>query len=103
MENNKRRPTGLIQNNKIEPQQTADNTVKIMSNTPTKQKKKKEVAKNQEANIKTSIQTKKELDILMTLTDNKFSYEMLETLLDYYVENALDSDKRRAFKTLSSL
>lgn len=103
MDNNKRRPTGLIQNNKIEPKQTAENTIKPTIDIPIKRKQKKEVAKNQEANIKTSTQTKKELDILMTLTDNKFSYEMLETLIDYYVETALDSDKRRAFKTLSSL
>ena len=47
--------------------------------------------------------TKKDLDTLMQLTDHKFAYEMLETLIDYYVEHNLESDKKRAFKTLSSL
>ncbi len=39
----------------------------------------------------------------MKLTDNKFAYEMIETMIDNYVETALDADKKRAFKTLSSL
>lgn len=102
----KKRPVGLIQNNKVEPIQTAENT-KTSVNKETEQaekrSKKKGTAKNQEANIKVSNQTKNEIDILMKLTDNKFAYEMVESLIDHYVDNVLDSDKKRAFKTLSSL
>ena len=68
-----------------------------------KKKKKEIVANNQTANIKVSNKTKKDLDTLMQLTNHKFTYEMIETLLDYYVENNLESDKKRAFKTLSAL
>ncbi|MDA9462073.1 hypothetical protein B835_2001 [Enterococcus mundtii 3F] len=39
----------------------------------------------------------------MKLTDNKFSYEMIEAMIDYYVETYLDADKKRTFKTLSNL
>lgn len=102
----KRKPVSLIQNNKIEPKQTAENTKTSTTKELDQFEKrslKKTTAKNQEANIKVSNQTKNEIDILMKLTDNKFAYEMVESLIDYYVDNALDSDKKRAFKTLSSL
>lgn len=39
----------------------------------------------------------------MKRTDNKFSYEMIEAMIDNYMETSLDADKKRAFKTLSSL
>ncbi|HIB1894437.1 hypothetical protein [Enterococcus faecium] len=97
---NKKRPTGLIKNTKITPTQPAD-TVQIKKDQI--KKTKKTVVKNQDANIKVSRQTKDQIDILMKLTDNKFAYEMIETMIDNYVETALDADKKRAFKTLSSL
>ncbi|EHM3054776.1 TPA: hypothetical protein ACWWCX_003022 [Enterococcus faecium] len=97
---NKKRPTGLIKNTKITPTQPAD-TVQIKKEQI--KKTKKPVVKNQDANIKVSRQTKDQIDILMKLTDNKFAYEMIETMIDNYVETALDADKKRAFKTLSSL
>lgn len=97
---NKKKPTGLIKNTKITPTQPA-NTVQLK--TEQIKKAKKPVVKNQDANIKVSRQTKNQIDILMKLTDNKFSYEMIETMIDNYVETSLDADKKRAFKTLSSL
>lgn len=102
---NKKRPTGLIQNNKFEPKQTAETTKASISETQISRVRdsKKSVAKNQEANIKVSLQTKNEIDILMKLTDHKFGYEMIESLVDHYIETALDNDKKRAFRTLSSL
>lgn len=39
----------------------------------------------------------------MKLTENKFAYEMIDTMIDNYVESSLDPDKKRAFKTLSNL
>ena len=97
------KPMGLIQNQKIEPIQTADTTKIEIAKPVSKNDEKRNRAKNQEANIKVSFQTKNELEILMKLTDNKFGYEMIESLIDFYVENGIDPDKRRAFKTLSSL
>lgn len=97
---NKKRPTGLIKNTKITPNQPAD-TIQVKREQM--KKTKKTVVKNQDANIKVSRQTKDQIDILMKLTDNKFAYEMIETMIDNYVETALDADKKRAFKTLSSL
>lgn len=96
---NNKRPVGLIQNTKLAPTQSAENSQTIVKRAP----KKSTVTKNQDSNIKVSRQTKNQIDILMKLTDNKFAYEMIETLIDNYVEKELDPDKRRAFKTLSSL
>lgn len=99
-ENNKKKPTGLIQNTKITPNNSADLSVK----TPPKTKKiKKSVAKNQDANIKVSQQTKNQIDTLIQLTDNKFAYEMIDSMIDNYVETALNADKKRAFKALENL
>lgn len=100
MENERKRPTGLINNKKEEPKQTADTVASIKS--PQK-KVKQAVSKNQNVNIKISNQTKNELDVLIKLTNNKFSYEMIEALIDNYVDTALDSDQKRVFKTLSSI
>lgn len=94
------KPSSLIRNIDPEPIKTAEN---IQTVRKTEKKKKEIVANNQTANIKVSNKTKKDLDTLMQLTNHKFTYEMIETLLDYYVENNLESDKKRAFKTLSAL
>ena len=97
---NKKRPTGLIKNTKITPNQSADSVQAVKKQT---RKAKNPVVKNQDANIKVSRQTKDQIDILMKLTDNKFSYEMIVAMIDHYVETSLDADKKRAFKTLSNL
>lgn len=94
------KPTSLIHNVDAEPIITAESVKHVVK---AEKKTKKAAATNQTANIKVSNNTKKDLDTLMQLTDHKFAYEMLETLIDYYVEHNLESDKKRAFKTLSSL
>ncbi|MBO1139871.1 hypothetical protein FQS87_08175 [Enterococcus avium] len=94
------KPSGLIQNTKITPNQSADKTVSIV---PPMKKEKKKVARNQDSNIKVSRQTKDQIDLLLKLTDNKFAYELIDSMIDNYVDTALDADKKRAFKTLSSL
>lgn len=99
--NKKKRPSSLIKNNQIEPKvQSVIKTEKVENFV---RSDKKVTVKNQNANLKLSQDTKNELDLLIKLTDHKFGYEMVETLIDYYVENALDNDKKRAFKTLSSI
>lgn len=99
--NNKKKPSSLIKNNKIQPKtQSLINTTNIEKQNTNK---KKSIVKNQNANLKLSQSTKTEIDLLIKLTDHKFGYEMIETLIDYYVDNALDNDKKRAFKTLTSI
>lgn len=94
------KPRGLIKNNRLVPKE-------ISTSTPVKnekiEKKKKKVAKNQDQNIKVSLDTKNQLDILMKLANTKFGYEIIELLIDYYVENGLEPDKKRAFKALTNL
>jgi hypothetical protein len=58
---------------------------------------------NQQRNIKISIDTKKQIDILMKFSNHKFAYELIDSMIDVYVEHALDNDQKRAFKTLSKL
>lgn len=99
--NKKKRPSSLIKNNQIEPK--VQSVIKTEQVEKFVRADKKATVKNQNANLKLSQDTKNELDLLIKLTDHKFGYEMVETLIDYYVENALDNDKKRAFKTLSSL
>jgi len=96
----KNRPSGLIKNTKITPNQSADKTP---STVPIFKKEKKKVARNQDSNIKVSRQTKDQIDLLLKLTDNKFAYELIDTMIDNYVDTALDADKKRAFKTLTNL
>ncbi|AOA04206.1 hypothetical protein CKN99_11720 [Carnobacterium maltaromaticum] len=99
--NKKKRPSSLIKNNQIEPK--VQSVIKTEQVEKFVRADKKATVKNQNANLKLSQDTKNELDLLIKLTDHKFGYEMVETLIDYYVENALDNDKKRAFKTLSSI
>ncbi|EIQ7138212.1 hypothetical protein OPL79_002119 [Enterococcus faecalis] len=94
------RPSGLIKNTKITPTQSAETT---KSSIPTIKKEKKKVTRNQDSNIKVSRQTKDQIDVLLKLTDNKFAYELIDTMIDNYVDTALDADKKRAFKTLTNL
>ena len=95
---NKPQPTGLIRQNRITPNQE-NKTVNIDNQGIAKKKK----FKNQDSNIKVSTKTKQEVEILIKLTDHKFSYQVIESLIDNYVETVLEPDKKRAFKALSDL
>ncbi|MFS0882756.1 hypothetical protein [Metabacillus niabensis] len=58
---------------------------------------------NQQRNIKISTETKKQLDILLKFSNHKFAYELIDSMIDVYVEHALDHDQKRAFKTLTKI
>lgn len=60
----------------------------------------KKVNINQQRNIKISIETKKQLDVLLKFSGHKFAYELIDSMIDIYLDHALDPDQRRAFKTL---
>ncbi|HEM1209565.1 TPA: hypothetical protein U0W19_002934, partial [Listeria monocytogenes] len=57
--------------------------------------------KNQAGTIKTSMQTKEELQALKTITKTKFDYEIIDLLIDTYVNNELAPEQRRKFKAMT--
>ncbi|QWH75510.1 hypothetical protein EXW59_01230 (plasmid) [Bacillus mycoides] len=59
--------------------------------------------KNQQGSIKISNQSKEELEVLMKLTNTKFNYEIIDLLIDRYVENELTPEQKRKFKLLTEL
>ncbi|WP_242248943.1 hypothetical protein [Bacillus cereus group sp. BfR-BA-01523] len=59
--------------------------------------------KNQQGSIKISNQSKEELEVLMKLTNTKFNYEIIDLLIDRYVENELTPDQKRKFKLLTEI
>lgn len=98
------KPSGLIRHKRIVPSEPENlNNVKANQNNNVNKKNSTDKFANQKASIKISEQTKKDLTNLMNLTHTKFSYEMVESLIDSYVNNELSPDQQRAFRTLSKL
>ncbi|HDX9654369.1 TPA: hypothetical protein ROY23_004890 [Bacillus wiedmannii] len=75
-------------------------TQKEKRNEKTETKKK---FKNQQGSIKISNQSKEELEVLMKLTNTKFTYEIIDLLIDRYVENELTPEQKRKFKLLTEM
>ena len=107
----KNNPSSLIKKNRVTPVEQSVSkktgliqsakTVKkpeITKNTSSKTTSK--AFKNQDATIKLSRATKEELELLMKIKNTKFSYEMIEMLIDSYVANELSNDEQRSFRTL---
>lgn len=93
------KPSGLISNKKIVPKNPSD-----LSDVPARTRNKNKTAfDNQKANLKIPIKTKKEIDLLIGITNNKFSYEVVQDMIDSYVANELNTDQQRAFKALTDL
>lgn len=88
----KQNKTGLIQSAKT----VSEKKVSSEEIQPKTQKK----FKNQDATIKLSRSTKEEIELLMKLKDTKFTYEMIEAMIDSYVSNELTADEQRSFRTL---
>ncbi|MFJ8417146.1 hypothetical protein ACQKNN_26885 [Bacillus paramycoides] len=59
--------------------------------------------KNQQGSIKISSQSKEELEALMKLTNTKYAHEIIDLLIDRYVENELTSAQKRKFKLLTEI
>lgn len=101
----KKKPTGLIRQDRVVPTLPEKKEEKQPVSKPEKNNdanlSKKHI--NQQKNIKVSNKTKEEIDILLKFSSHKFAYELIESMIDNYVENVLDSDQRRAFKTLSKM
>lgn len=108
---NKTNPPSLIKKNRVTPveQPTPKKTGLIQSAKTTKTTEIEKNAsprttskafKNQDATIKLSKATKEELELLMKLKNTKFTYEMIEMMIDSYVVNELSNDEQRSFRTL---
>ncbi|MCF6515496.1 hypothetical protein GSH19_04935 [Lactobacillus sp. S2-2] len=94
------KPKGLIRRDRVVPKKSEDlSGVSSSTNNKTTTRK----FDNQKSNLKVSSQIKQEIDILIKLTHNKFTYEMIEEMIDSYVNNELTEDQQRAFKSLSKL
>ena len=57
---------------------------------------------NQQAQIKLSETIKNELDALKIINKAKYDYEIVELLIDTYVQNSLTATQKRKFKALTS-
>lgn len=108
MENKSKRP-GLIRQERVVPknletsEKDKDNEITIESNQKKEIHSTKKANINQQRNIKISVDTKKQIDILLKFSNHKFAYELIDSMIDVYVEHALDNDQKRAFKTLSKI
>lgn len=81
-----------------ETQSAVKKTIKEVKDT----KSTKEKFVNQKSQIKISESIKTELDALKAINKTKFDYEIIELLIDSYVQNSLTSTQKRKFKALTS-
>lgn len=75
----------------------------IQEETKEEQEPEKKKFKNQQGSIKISSQSKEELEALMKLTNTKYAHEIIDLLIDRYVENELTSAQKRKFKLLTEV
>ncbi|PEA06336.1 hypothetical protein [Bacillus cereus] len=59
--------------------------------------------KNQQGSIKISSQSKEELEALMKITNTKFAHEIIDLLINHYVENGLTPEQNGKFKLLTNI
>lgn len=107
-EPNKKKPGLLGRPGNFEPQKSynedaSSNNIKsnISSNQKVKKKNETKDFKNQQASLKISSRSKEELEALMKITNTKFTYEIIDLLIDRYVENELTPQEKRRFKALT--
>lgn len=58
---------------------------------------------NQQSSLKISAQSKLEIETLMKITNTKFNYEMLDSLIDFYVSEKLTVQERKKFKVFTEM
>ncbi|PFM97734.1 hypothetical protein [Bacillus cereus] len=59
--------------------------------------------KNQQGSIKIPSQSKEELEALMKITNTKFAHEIIDLLINHYVENELTAEQKMKFKFLTEI
>lgn len=106
-ENTQTRRPGLIRQPRIIPNLPEKTSEEKAPEAPKTGRKKtgqadgpKQTNVNQQRNIKISKETKKQLDVLLKFSGHKFAYELIDSMIDVYLDNALEPDQKRAFKTL---
>ncbi|OQR53324.1 hypothetical protein [Bacillus sp. CDB3] len=96
----------------VEPKNNEDTSAVETKNEPkqvtqkekkTEQTSEKKKFKNQQGSIKISNQSKEELEALMKITNTKYAHEIIDLLIDRYVENELTSAQKRKFKLLTEI
>lgn len=101
----KQRTRGLVQNKPIEFTATTEIT-ELTDSAQNKEKKssskkKGQPGSNQQVTIKIPGSVKQDLNTLMTITGNKFIYEMIDATMQYYIDNKLNPDEKKIFKFMS--
>ncbi|KAA0748519.1 hypothetical protein DN401_27305 [Bacillus sp. BF2-3] len=59
--------------------------------------------KNQQGSIKVSNESKVELEALMKITNKKFAHEIIDLLINNYVEKELTVEQKMKFKLLTEI
>ncbi|WP_242243592.1 hypothetical protein [Bacillus cereus group sp. BfR-BA-01309] len=59
--------------------------------------------KNQQGSIKIPKQSKEELEALMKITNTKFTHEIIDLLINHYVDNKLTPEQQSKFKILTDI
>ncbi|MHA4207293.1 hypothetical protein [Bacillus cereus] len=59
--------------------------------------------KNQQGSIKVSNESKIELEALMKIANKKFAHEIINLLIDNYVEKELTAEQKMKFKLLTGI
>ncbi|AJG73602.1 hypothetical protein L2I63_03035 [Bacillus cereus] len=75
-------------------------------NTPTEktmQAPEKKQFKNQQGSIKIPKQSKEELEALMKITNTKFTHEIIDLLINHYVNNELTPEQKSKFNILTDI
>lgn len=59
--------------------------------------------KNQQGSIKVSNETKVKLEALMKITNKKFAHEIIDLIINNYVEKELTTEQKKKFKLLTEM
>lgn len=100
-----KKPAGLLnrKTSNFDPKESYNHGERIPPAKQESRGKEKREFKNQKGSIKISNQSKQELEALMKLTNTKFHYEIIDLLVDRYIENELTPEQKRKFKVLLDL
>ena len=109
MANLKKKPTSLVRREKIEPdnyisdkdmEKIHKDKVAELNKIKKDIKKKK---KNTYVNVRLPQQTKDSLDVFSSLTGDRFTYEAIQSAIDYFISNKFTGDQKRVYKTMLDL
>ncbi|PHE68526.1 hypothetical protein [Bacillus wiedmannii] len=82
----------------------ADDNLDLNTNTDKKiHTPEKKKLKNQEGSIKVPNESKIELEALMKITKKKFAHEIVDLLINNYVEKELTAEQKMKFKLLTEI